>query len=248
MDEFTDKVVLITGAGRGKGREIALGFASLGAVVAANDINPLNLDETVNQIRQAGGRSDAFVFDIAKRMPIAGMLAQVLEQFGKVNILVNHASVKPDASLLEMDEWDFHRTIDVNLAGVFFTMQQVGRVMQVQGEGSMVNLLSFGGHGHYTKGQAAYIASQAGVIGLTHAAARELADHHIRVNAVYQGESLETEDFCTVSRMPNLGAWREAHPQVRLGHHPELVSAVLYLCSSEAASLNGKIVGIESKS
>jgi NAD(P)-dependent dehydrogenase (short-subunit alcohol dehydrogenase family) len=127
MDEFTGKVVLITGAGRGLGREAAIAFSSFGGRVAANDINPLSLDETVNHIIQNGGTARPYVFDIAKRMPIEGMVAQVLDHFGRIDILINHATVAPHASLLEMDEWEFHRTLDVNLGGPFFTMQQVGR-------------------------------------------------------------------------------------------------------------------------
>jgi NAD(P)-dependent dehydrogenase (short-subunit alcohol dehydrogenase family) len=81
MDEFVGKVALITGAGRGLGREISIALSSLGVAVAANDINPINLDETVNLILQAGGNANAYVFDIAKRMPIEGMVTQVLDQF-----------------------------------------------------------------------------------------------------------------------------------------------------------------------
>ena len=114
MDEFAGKVVLITGAGRGIGRELALAFSSLGAIVAANDINPISLEETISQITQTGGTARAYIFDVAKRMPIEGMVSQVLEHFGRIDILVNHATVAPDAFLLDMDEWDFHRTLDVN--------------------------------------------------------------------------------------------------------------------------------------
>ena len=142
MDDFAGKVALITGAGRGIGREIARGFSSLGAIVAANDINPINLDETVDQIMQTGGNARAYVFDIAKRMPIEGMLSQVLDHFGRIDFLVNCASVEPEANVLDMDEWEFHRTLDVNLGGPFFCIQQVGRVMRTQGSGAIVNLIS----------------------------------------------------------------------------------------------------------
>ena len=189
MNEFVDKVVLITGAGRGAGQAVALAFSSLGAIVAANDINPVSLDETISQIQQAGGKVGAYVFDIAKRMPIEGLVTQVVDQFGRIDILVNHASVQPDASLLEMDEWEFHRTLDVNLGGPFFTMQQVGRVMRQQGGGVMVNLISGWGQERIQKGHAAHLASQAGVIGLTRAAAHELSAYQIRVNTVCHGST-----------------------------------------------------------
>src|SRR5512139_1169331 len=111
MDEFDGKVVLITGAGRGMGREVALAFSTLGAIVAANDINPMNLDEMVGQITGMGGRARAFLADIAKRMPAEALVTQVLDQYSHLDILINHASVEPDDSILDMDEWEFHRTL-----------------------------------------------------------------------------------------------------------------------------------------
>jgi 3-oxoacyl-[acyl-carrier protein] reductase len=247
MDEFVDKVALITGAGRGVGREIALAFSSLGAVVAVNDINPINLDDTVSEILETGGNARSYVFDIAKRMPIEAMVAQVLEHFGRIDFLVNHASVKPDAYLLKMDEWEFHRTLDVNLGGPFFAMQQVGRFMQQQGGGAIVNLISSIGQGHIQKGHAALLASQAGLIGLTYAAAQEFSPYNIRVNSVCHG-SFEMDQV--VSRnwdVVKLHRWLESFPQVRLDDHPDLVSLVLFLCSQAASSLTGQVMSVDTE-
>jgi 3-oxoacyl-[acyl-carrier protein] reductase len=244
MDEFVGKVALITGAGRGLGREIALAFASLGVAVAANDINPINLDGTVSQIIQAGGNANAYVFDVAKRMPIEGMLTQVLEHFSRIDILVNHASVEPNAFILDMDEWEFHRTLDVNLGGPFFCMQQVGRVMRDHGGGTIVNIISPSGKGHTQKGGAAHLASQAGLFGLTRVAAHEFSEHNIRVNAVCTGlldENLFPSQGWEIS---TLHQWRESYPDVRLGGHPDLVSLVLFLCSGAASSLTGQVISI----
>ena len=187
MDDFAGKVALITGAGRGIGCEIARGFSSLEAMVAANDINPINLDETIGQILQTGGNARAYVFDIAKRMPIEGMLSQVLDHFERIDFLVNCASVEPGANVLDMDEWEFHRTLDVNLGGPFFCIQQVGRVMSTQGSGAIVNLISTYARGNSSQGHAAHLASQFGLIGLTQAAAQELSAYNIRINSVYRG-------------------------------------------------------------
>jgi NAD(P)-dependent dehydrogenase (short-subunit alcohol dehydrogenase family) len=244
MDEFFGKVALITGAGRGMGSEIAMAFCSLGAAVAANDINPLNLDEVVNQIQQSGGTAKAFVFDIAKRMPIEGMIAQVLEQFGHIDILVNHASVEPDVSILDMDEWEFHRTLDVNLAGPFFCMQQVGRVMRAHGGGKIVNLVSSPRMEKAQKGYAAYIASQAGLLGLTRAAAQEFTPYNIQVNAICSGlynDALFHHQNWDVNQ---LYPWLEGVPGVRLGIHKDLVGLVLFLCSGAASSLTGQVLSI----
>ncbi len=244
MYEFADKVALITGAGWGIGRELALTFASSGMSVAANDINPLSLDETVNQILQAGGTAHSYVFDIAKRIPIEGLVAQVLDHFGRIDFLVNYASVEPDASLFEMDEWEFHRTLDVNLGGPFFCTQQVGRVMQQQGGGSIINLISSVGWEHFHKGHAALLASRAGLVGLTQAAAGELAAYHIRVNAVCHGSPMMGVVHSTIQTPAGLLAWNESLRQVCLGDHPELVSLALFLCSQSAESLSGQIICI----
>lgn len=242
IDEFAGKVVLVTGAGRGAGRQVSVAFGSLGGFVAANDINPLSVDETVDLVIRAGGQASAFVFDIAKRMPVEGMVAQVLEQYGRIDCLVNHTSVAPDASLLDMDEWDFHRSLDVNLAGPFFTMQQVGRVMRQQGGGSMVNLISMKGTGDFSSGRSAYAASRVGLIGLTRAAAGELSAYHIRVNSICYGagdpvlEPLSEWDRTAYNR------WNRSLPDGSSSNLPVLVKLVLFLCSEAGASLNGQVI------
>jgi meso-butanediol dehydrogenase / (S,S)-butanediol dehydrogenase / diacetyl reductase len=242
MEEFLDEVVLITGAGRGRGRELALVFSSLGAIVAANDINPISLDETVELIHQAGGNATSHVFDIAKRMPIEAMVAQVLDHYGRIDILINHAAVVPDESVLEMDEWEFHRTLDVNLGGPFFTIQQVGRVMREHGGGSIVNMISSVRTHDFHKGHAAHSTSQAGLIGLTQAAAGELSAYNIRINAVCDGP-LE------VGPVPSpawdtaaFRLWQEKLLGLNPGIQSNLISLVLYLCSMAASTITGQVI------
>jgi NAD(P)-dependent dehydrogenase (short-subunit alcohol dehydrogenase family) len=245
MTEFTNHVVLITGAGRGIGRAIAEAFAAQGAIVAANDINPVNLDETVRRITAAGGCARGYVFDVAKRMPIHGLVSQVLDDWGRIDILINNAAVEPHASLLEMDEWDFHRTLDVNLAGPFFTMQLAGRAMRDQGGGVIVNLASIAGRAHGLKDRSAYVASKMGLIGLTREAARELAAYNIRVNAVCPG-IIETECIATQRQDETvLRKWLEDIPQGRLGAPADVVGLVLFLCSPAAAYLTGQAIHVD---
>lgn len=245
MFDFTDKVVLITGAGRGIGRAIAESFARQGACVATNDITPVNLDETVRRITEAGGRGKEYVYDVAKKMPVQAMIEDVRADWERIDILVNNAGVEPHASLLEMDEWDWRRTVDVNLNGPFFTIQSVGRVMREQGGGVMVNIASIAGRAHGLKDRSAYVASKMGLIGLTREAARELAAYNIRVNAVCPGV-IETEMTATLRQnQAMVQKWLEDIPQGRLGAPQDVVSLVLFLCSDASAYLTGQAINVD---
>lgn len=245
MDEFAEKVALLTGAGRGLGREVALAFASLGVMVAANDINPINIDETVEQIKLSGGNARPYVFDIAKRMPVEAMVAQVLDDFNRLDFLVNHAFVDPEASILEMDEWDFHRTLDVNLGGPFFCIQLVGRAMRQLGGGAMVNLVADYHPGQASKGHAARTASQAGLMGMTQVAASELSAFNIRLNAICCAQPGCNRVDLRLWNPTAIQKWRAGYPDLRLGEYPDLVSLVLFLCSEASAGLTGQVMSLE---
>lgn len=242
---FKDKVVLITGAGRGIGRAIAEAFASEGAIVAANDLTPVNLDETIARISHIGGRARAYLADVGKQMPVHEMVAQVLADWGNIDILVNNAGVEPHAPLLELDAWDWQRTLDVNLSGPFYTTQAVGRIMRTQGGGVIVNIASIAGRAHGLKDRAAYVASKMGLIGLTREAARELAPFNIRVNAVCPGV-IETEMTAQLRQNEAmLAKWLEDIPQGRLGRPEDIVGLVLFLCSPASAYLTGQAINVD---
>lgn len=244
MDEFSGKLALITGAGRGLGREIALAFSSCGASVAAHDINPIHVDELVNQIQRGGGIAREYVFDLAKRMPVEAMVSQVTEQLGRIDFLVNCASVAPNAHILDMDEWEFHRTLDMNLGGPFFCIQQAGRVMRQLGSGAIVNVVSSSEPGGMSKGFSAFLASQAGLIGLTKAAAAELSAFNIRLNSVCNfPPELEPATHLRMN-LATLQKWRDIHPDLALGEHADVVTLVLYLCSKDGATLTGQVISV----
>jgi 3-oxoacyl-[acyl-carrier protein] reductase len=182
MNDFKDKVVLITGAGRGSGCLLAEAFAARGAFVAANDISPVNVDEAVAGIVSRGGRAKSYLDDVAKKIAVQTLVKQIEDDLGHIDILVNHAAVKPHGPLLDMDEWDWHRVLDVNLTGAFLMMQSVGRVMRARGQGVIINLIT--GAGEEADKESAYRASMAGLLALTRSAARELSPHGIRVNGL----------------------------------------------------------------
>jgi len=238
--QLDGQVALVTGAGRGMGRAIAEALAEGGASVACQDTTPINLDETVARISAKGGRARDYIFDLAKKMPVQAMIEQVIADWGSLDILVNNSRVKPRIPVLIMDEWDWHRTIDINLGGPFFTMQSAGRVMQELGGGVIINIADLPGIEAAVAGLAAYHASMGGLIELTRTAARELEAHHVRVNAItsrYVNEEAITEDVTPDRQGRNLKG--------ELDHVQKIVEAVLYLCGPEGASLSGKVIEVE---
>jgi NAD(P)-dependent dehydrogenase (short-subunit alcohol dehydrogenase family) len=219
MNSYDGKVVLVTGAGRGAGKAIAEAFAARGAKVALNDISPVNVDEVVAQISAGSGQAKAYVEDVAKKVSVQAMINNVTDEWGRVDILVNCANVEPHTPLLDLDEWDWHRTLDVNLTGAFLLIQSVGRVMREQEGGVIVNVIAVAGRAEMPD-RAAYVASKFGLAGLTRQAALELAPHDIRVNAVCTG-------------MPELATSEESHDDV--------AAAVLALCANDST---GQIINI----
>ena len=221
--EFDGKVVLVTGAGHGSGRLLAETFAAQGASVALNDISPQGVEAAAAELTGRGQRAKAYVEDIAGKFGVQSLLKQVEDDLGGLDILINHAMVEPHMPLLDMDEWDWRRTLDVNLTGAFLAMQSAGRIMRARGGGVIINLVSLSG-GTLTLDRSAYVASVFGLVGLTRQAARELFSEHIRVHAVGRG----------LGRFQSTGVTVPA----------ELERAVLFLCGPRAAHLTGHIVNV----
>jgi len=182
MDILKNKIVLITGAGKGSGRILAKTFAEHGAIVTANDISPINVEAVVDEINTQGGHAKAYIEDVAKKVGVQNLINQVEDDFGRIDVLINHAAVEPNAPLLTMDEWDWHRVLDVNLTGVFLMTQSAARVMRAQGGGTIINLVTESIRDE--NGEAAFVASMQGLKGFTQQAAHELSPHGVRVYAV----------------------------------------------------------------
>jgi len=218
MADFADKVVLITGAGLGLGRQLAEAFASKGAMVAANDLTPINLDETVARIESSGGKALAYVADIASKLALQTMLNEIVDQFGRIDILIQAASVNPFDPILTMDEWDWRRTVDINLTGPFLLMQSVGRVMRSQGEGIIINVISM------DERSSAAIAGKTGLMGLTRSAASEFGAYNIKINAVCSGIS-DAKNIAVLPKNP--------------------VELVQYLCSNATMDFQGQSIWFE---
>ena len=144
---LSECAALVTGAGEGIGRAIALALAASGAAVVANDLNPDRADRVAEEIQAAGGRSIPWQADVSNRFQVGSMIEAGRDAFGKLNILVNAASVEKLGSMSALDEWDWRRILDVNITGAFFCTQLLSRVMADEGGGVIVNVGSTAGHG-----------------------------------------------------------------------------------------------------
>jgi NAD(P)-dependent dehydrogenase (short-subunit alcohol dehydrogenase family) len=242
--ELSGKVALVTGAGRGIGRAIAAGLARAGATVAVNDINPNSCERVAVELAPA---SAAFHADVSNKHAVQAMIDGVLERWERLDILVNNAGVEPQASLLTLDEWDWRRTIDVNLTGPFLCTQSAARVMKDTGGGVIINIASIAGRAGGLRDRSAYVASKMGLIGLTKECARELAAYHIRVNAVCPGviETEMTAHLRHAERDAQMKKWLEDIPQGRLGTPDDVVGLVLFLCSDAAAYITGQAINVD---
>jgi NAD(P)-dependent dehydrogenase (short-subunit alcohol dehydrogenase family) len=219
MGTYNGKIVLVTGAGRGAGKAIAEAFAAQGAKVVLNDISPVNVDEIVAQITASGGQARAYVEDVAKKVSVQAMINNLTDDWKRLDILVNCANVEPHTPLLDLDEWDWHRTLDVNLTGAFLLTQSVGRMMREQKGGVIVNVIPVAGRAEMPD-RGAYVASKFGLAGLTRQAALELEPYNIHVHAVCTG-------------LPELATTEESHDDV--------AAAVLALCADDTT---GQIINI----
>jgi NAD(P)-dependent dehydrogenase (short-subunit alcohol dehydrogenase family) len=191
-----NKVAVVTGAGRGVGAAVAQRLAAAGARVAVNDINPDRAERTAVAIREAGGQAIAVAADVANKYQCAHLIERTRAEWGRLDILVNNAAVHPAKPIMKLDEWEWQRTLDVNLKGTFFMSQLAGRVMagifdkragvaEATGEGGViVNIASTAGVETALADGAAYCASMGGVVGFARECAREFAQYGIRVNTI----------------------------------------------------------------
>ena len=191
-----NKVAIVTGAGGESGSAIAQALAKAGARVVVNDINPDRAERTAGAILEKGHDALAIMADISNRFQCVNLIESTREQWGRIDILVNNAAVRPVAPILKMDEWAWQRCLDVNLKGAFFMSQLVGRVMADENQewgGVIVNIGPQYGDDDLATGLAAYAASKAGLEAFTRQCSREYALQGIQVHFVQIGAMRENQ-------------------------------------------------------
>lgn len=232
-----NQAALVTGAGNGVGKAIALALAASGAAVVCNDINEDLAESTTSEIIAAGGKALAWQADVSNRFQVGSMIERARDEYGRVSILVNAAGVFKSGAMSKLDEWDWRRLLDVNLTGAFFCCQLLGRVMADEGGGVMVNVASTAGHPDPITEGIGFVASKTGMVGMTKQAAQELAPVGVRVNAVCPGYVRELDRDFDAENVPNaLG---------RLGTPDEVADVVLFLCSDAARFMTGQCIHVD---
>lgn len=241
MKRLDNKVSLITGAAQGIGLATALKFAREGAIVIVCDVKQAAVDEAVAECQAEGATARGFVMDVTQREMVDAVVASVLAEFGRIDVLVNNAGITQDARLQKMTLEQFDRVIDVNLRGVFHCSQVVADAMVKQGSGVILNASSVVGiYGNF--GQTNYAASKFGVIGFTKTWSRELGPKGIRVNAVAPG-FVATPILSTIPDKV-IAEMEHRVPLRRLGQPEEIANVYAFLASDEASYINGTVIEV----
>ncbi len=236
-----NKVAIVTGAGQGIGRAIALKLAEKGADVVVSDIKAQTAQATARDAQALGRRALAVTADVSQRREVEDMVATTLTEFGQVDIMVNNAGIARSATLLKLTEEAWDEVLDVNLKGIFYTTRAVAKLMIDARYGKIINISSIYGRTG-TIGDSNYVASKAGVIGFTKSVARELARYNINVNAILPG-MINTP---LLQGIPD----EYLHPMIkeiplrRVGTPEEVGHVAAFLASDEASYITGATIEV----
>ena len=240
--QLSGKNALVTGAGRGIGREIALTLARAGANIGVCDVDLVTAQSTAAEIQALGPKAMALRCDVSKAADIAEVVAAFCAQFSAIDILVNNAGITRDGLLVRMKEEDWDLVLAINLKSAFLCCKEVSRLMMKARYGKIVNIASVVGL-MGNAGQANYSASKAGLIGLTKTLAKEFAGRNIQVNAVAPG-FIQTAMTDKLSA-PDREKLASQIPMQRLGSPLDVANAVLFLSSSLSDYITGQVITVD---
>ena len=238
--KLQNKVAIVTGAGRGLGKGIALKLAQEGAAIVVADIVQANAEAVVAEIVAAGGKAVPAQANVAVKADVEAMFAKAVNELGGVDILVNNAGINRDVQLFKMSDEEWEQVIAVNLTGTFYSCRLAAQHMREKGFGRIINISSMSWLGNF--GQANYAASKAGVVGLTKTAARELAKKGITCNALCPG-FIDTD----MTRGVPEKVWDimvSKIPVGRAGTAADVGNMVAFLASDEASYINGEVINV----
>ncbi len=238
-----NKIALITGAGRGIGRAIAIALAKEGAEVVINYNGSEERAKEVKQtIEENGGKASIYKCNVSDFTACEAMIKDIVKEYGHLDILVNNAGITKDGLIMKMKEEDFDSVLNVNLKGTFNTIRHSARQMLKQRSGKIINISSVSGIlGNV--GQANYAASKAGVIGLTKTMARELGSRGITVNAIAPG-FVETEMTGVLSEEIRENACKQIILG-RFGKPEDIANTAVFLASDKADYITGQVISVD---
>ncbi|MDK2970978.1 MAG: 3-oxoacyl-[acyl-carrier protein] reductase [Candidatus Sumerlaeota bacterium] len=241
MAELTEKVAIVTGAGQGIGRAIALRLAELGATVLVNARSAATTASTVEAIVAAGGKAEGLNGDVGDAAFCAALVDKAVKDLGGVHILVNNAGITRDGLLMRMKDEDWDTVLDTNLKSAFLLSRAAARPLMKNRWGRIVNITSIVGI-IGNPGQANYCASKAGMIGLTKSLAKELASRNILVNAVAPGfiQTRMTDELNDEQK----GALLGQIPAGRFGQPEDIAGIVGFLCTDAAGYITGQTIEV----
>lgn len=245
MMNFTDRVAIVTGSGssRGIGRTIASTFARLGAAVVVADMNEEGIKETVDAITEAGGKAMGVMVNVTSQESVDNMVAKTLEEYGRVDVLINNAGISQKVTVEDMTLEDMTRIFNVNMFGLFLCTQAVMKPMKEQKYGRVVSLSSVSAkRGGGVFGGAHYSASKAAVLGFSKNLAREVAMDGITVNCVTPG-LVNTDIWKSLPENVASGVIAGI-PMGRPGETREVAAAIAFLASEEASYITGEEIDI----
>lgn len=237
-----DKVAIVTGAGRGLGKGIAVKLAKEGAKVVIADMMPA--DDAVAEIEAFGGTAVSFTVNVAKQEEVAALVRSAIDTYGTLDIMVNNAGINRDGMLHKMPKENWDTVIAVDLTGTFYGTQEAVKYMRDKNYGRIINISSGSWLGNI--GQANYAAAKAGVVGLTKTAARENARKGITCNAICPG-FIETDMTLKLKEVKDGAAWDSMMQRIPMGYagKPEDVgNMVAFLASDEAAYVTSEVINV----